>query len=34
VRIELWFCTVHILRNMKRQFGCDGRNFENAVWKV
>jgi hypothetical protein len=34
MHIELRFCIVHILRNVKRQFRCNGRDFENAVWKV
>ena len=34
VSVQIRFCTLHILRNVKRNFGCSGREFENAMWKL
>ena len=34
VSIQLRFCTIHILRNLERNFGFSGSEFENAIWKL
>ena len=34
ISVQICFCKIHILRNVKRNFGCSGREFENAVWNL
>jgi hypothetical protein len=32
--LNLKFCTIHIIRNIKKEFKLNGRAFENAIWNI
>ena len=32
--LQIRFYTLHVLRNIKRNFGCSGSKFEKTVWKI
>ena len=34
IRVQILFCTIHILRNVKRIFCSFGTEVEDAVWKL
>ena len=34
ISLQIRFCTLHTLCNIKQNFGCSGSDFENSVRKV
>ena len=34
VSVQLRFCKIHILHNLKRSFGFSGSEFRKAIWKL